>query len=132
MSDFSSTILILGASSDIGGEIIRSIDDGSSLIFAHYNRNEEKIKKLQKEIQAIKKRNLHVEMDKAWELSDIRIFSIAAIVYVVYAIVLFLNLNSVNNALLSALVPAIGYYLSTQSLPILKEWWIKSRVRGKK
>ena len=52
MSDFSSTILILGASSDIGGEIIRSVDDGSSLIFAHYHRNEEKIKKLQSEVRS--------------------------------------------------------------------------------
>lgn len=47
MKQYSSITLVLGASSDIGGEIIRSIDDGASLIFAHYHQNEGKIKKLQ-------------------------------------------------------------------------------------
>lgn len=52
MSKYSSITLVLGASSDIGGEIIRSIDDGTSLIFAHYHRNEEKIRKLQSEVKS--------------------------------------------------------------------------------
>jgi 3-oxoacyl-[acyl-carrier protein] reductase len=52
MSSFNSTILVLGASSDMGGEIIKSIDDGDSLIFAHYHRNDEKIKKLQSEVRS--------------------------------------------------------------------------------
>ena len=52
MKDYSSTILIIGASSDFGREIIRSIDDGNSLIFAHYYKNEEKIKELQSQVRS--------------------------------------------------------------------------------
>jgi len=31
----------------------------------------------------------------------------------------------IANYLLSALIPTIGYFLSTQSLPVIKRWWIK-------
>jgi len=41
---------VLGASADIGGAIIRALDDETTLIFAHYHKNLEKIKKLQKNV----------------------------------------------------------------------------------
>lgn len=84
---------------------------------------EERIQKLEKEITAIKERNLRVEADKAWETSNFRIFSITAITYVVAVLVLYFI--GVKNFLLNALVPTAGFFLSIQTLPAVKKWWIK-------
>lgn len=81
------------------------------------------IKKLEDEIAVIKERNLRVEADKAWETSNFRIFSITIITYIVAALVLCLI--GAKNFLLNALVPTAGFFLSVQSLPAVKRWWIK-------
>ena len=75
------------------------------------------------EIIAIKERNRRVETDKAWERSGFRIFTIAAITYIIASVVMYAI--GIANYLLSALIPTIGYLLSTQSLPIIKRWWVK-------
>lgn len=80
---------------------------------------------IEKEIELIKERNQRVEADKAWETSIFRTALIAVVTYVVVAV--FLYVVGVQNFLLSALVPAIGFYLSTKSLPFVKDWWIKNR-----
>ncbi|KKS04360.1 MAG: hypothetical protein UU82_C0015G0005 [Candidatus Nomurabacteria bacterium GW2011_GWC2_41_8] len=85
---------------------------------------EERVKNLEKEIKLIKERNLRVEADKAWETSYFRIFLISAVIYVLAVFVLYF-IGS-GNYFLNALVPAIGYFLSVQSLPFIKKWWIKS------
>ncbi len=84
---------------------------------------EEKIKKLEKDIAEIKERNLRVESDKAWETSSFRIFSITIITYIVAVLVLYFI--GAKNFLLNALVPTVGFFLSIQSLPTIKKWWIK-------
>ncbi len=85
---------------------------------------EERIQKLEKEIELIKERNLRVEADKAWEISYFRISLISGIIYIVAVKVLYFIGN--NNYFLNALVPAIGYFISVQSLPFIKRWWIKN------
>jgi hypothetical protein len=80
-------------------------------------------KELVAEIAAIKERNRRVEADKAWERSGFRIFSITAITYIIASFVMYAI--GIANYLLSALIPTIGYFLSTQSLPVIKRWWIK-------
>ena len=47
MNGSGSTILMIGASSDIGCEVIRTLDDENLSILAHYNQNIDKIQKLQ-------------------------------------------------------------------------------------
>lgn len=88
---------------------------------------EEKIQKLEKEIELIKERNLRVEADKAWETSYSRIFLISLIIYIVVAKVLYF-IGS-NNYLLGALVPAVGYFISMQSLSFCKKLWVKNHER---
>jgi len=83
---------------------------------------EEKLKQLEKEIQLLKERNSRVEADKSWETSKFRIFTITIVTYLV-ALVVLRTMNS-KNILVSALIPAVGYLLSTQSLPFIKKWWI--------
>lgn len=83
----------------------------------------ENLKELKKEIELIKERNKKVKADKAWETSKCRIFSIVVITYVLVAIIFYFI--GVKNFLLSALIPTLGYYLSIQSLPFIKKFWIE-------
>jgi 3-oxoacyl-[acyl-carrier protein] reductase len=45
------SVLIIGASSDIGREIIREISDADTTILAHYNTSREGLEKLQSEVE---------------------------------------------------------------------------------
>jgi hypothetical protein len=77
---------------------------------------------LKKELAAVKERNRRVEAEKAWETSGFRIFCVAVTTYIVASLVLCVI--GVKDFLLNALIPTIGYYLSTQTFPFLKRWWI--------
>lgn len=86
---------------------------------------EERLKNLEKEIEIIKERNSRVETDKAWETSYFRIILISLIIYIIE---LRYYIKS-DSYLLNALVPAIGFFISVQSLPFIKKWWIKKYDR---
>lgn len=79
------------------------------------------IENIKKEIKEIKERNIRVEKDKAWETSWVRRISITIITYIL--ITLFLIIAKVEKPLLSAIIPAIAYLLSTTSLGLIKNWW---------
>lgn len=83
---------------------------------------DERLQQLEKEITALKERNARVEADKAWEVSWFRMFSVALVTYIIAALVLWLI--GANNVFLGALVPTVGFILSTQSLPVIKRWWL--------
>lgn len=82
---------------------------------------EQRVESIEKEIEALKQRNARVEADKAWETSSVRIFSIAVVTYLIASLLLFFI--GAKNVLSNALIPVIGYYLSTRSLPLIKKWW---------
>jgi hypothetical protein len=78
---------------------------------------------LEKEIEEIQKRNKDVEMDKAWEISLFRKILIAMLTYSI--IVLFFFFAQLPNPFINAIVPTLGFILSTLSLSFFKEVWIK-------
>lgn len=78
---------------------------------------------LESEIQQLKSRNARVEIDKAWEVSKTRRLVICVITY--FAAVLVLKIIGAENYWLGALVPVVGFLLSTLSLPVFKKFWIK-------
>lgn len=80
---------------------------------------------LESQIAAILERNRRVETDKAWEVSWCRRLIITVMTYLIA--VLFLRLIANERFWLNAGVPALGYLLSTLSLPWMKQWWIRSR-----
>lgn len=82
---------------------------------------------LEDRIAAIEQRNQRVEAEKAWETSWVRIATITIGTYL--AATLLLWIIQVPNPYLGSLVPALGFWLSTQSLPALKRWWIDRRHR---
>lgn len=83
----------------------------------------DKIMTTEERLEIIEKRNTRVEAEKAWEVSVFRIVSIMLITYVI-AYGAFIVIGN-DNALRNAFIPVIGYFLSTQSFPILKKWWMK-------
>lgn len=76
---------------------------------------------LQKEINSIKARNQRVEKDKAWETSLTRKISIAILTYL--TILIFFVTIKVENPIVNAIVPTLGFLLSGLSLPFIKTWW---------
>lgn len=75
------------------------------------------------ELQAIHERNQRVEADKAWETSWTRRGLIAVLTYTV--IVVFFVMVKFPRPLVSALVPTVGFVLSTLSLSLAKRVWLK-------
>lgn len=83
------------------------------------------MKDLENRIQKIEERNKKVENDKAWETSNLRKILIIIMTYV-FA-VLYLKIADTTNPYFGAIVPCAGFYLSTQSINIIKKWWLKNR-----
>ncbi|PIY71494.1 hypothetical protein COY88_00010 [Candidatus Roizmanbacteria bacterium CG_4_10_14_0_8_um_filter_35_28] len=79
------------------------------------------INDLEKEISAIKARNKKVEIDKAWETSLTR--KIILIIFTYIAIGLYLQTVQIDRPWLNAIVPTLGFFLSTLTLPYLKRVW---------
>jgi hypothetical protein len=82
---------------------------------------------LHQEIQSIKERNKRVETDKAWETSWTRRIAIAVLTY--FVVCLFFIVIGVSQPYTSAIVPVVGFMLSTLSLQLLKDWWIEKRQK---
>ena len=82
---------------------------------------------IEKELQAIKERNIRVEADKAWETSLFRKLIISAITYVIAALAMYTI--GVEDFYFGAIIPTLGFLLSTLSLPSIKRWWIKQNLK---
>jgi len=78
---------------------------------------------LKKDIEEIKKRNEAVELDKKWETSYTR--RVLLIVFTYLAVGLYLRAINVSMPWLNAIVPSLGFLLSTLTLPVFKRIWIK-------
>ncbi|MBI4151385.1 hypothetical protein HY496_00300 [Candidatus Woesearchaeota archaeon] len=78
---------------------------------------------LEDKIKAIELRNKRVELDKAWETSTTRKILIAILTY--STVVLFFVAAQLPRPFINSIVPALGFVLSTFSLPLFKKWWIK-------
>jgi len=70
-------------------------------------------------IKDIEERNIKVEADKKWEVSIIRRISIALLTYIVVCI--FLRAIGQKQIFINALIPVIGYWLSTVSLQAIRK-----------
>lgn len=81
----------------------------------------EKLEKLEKEIQKINERNRRVEIDKAWETSWTR--RLLLIIFTYTSISLYMYAMSLPNPWVNAIVPSIGFLLSTLTLPVFRKLW---------
>lgn len=81
---------------------------------------------LEKKIEEIEKRNKRVELDKKWETSAIRKCLIMILTYSI--ILLFFVIINVEKPFINALVPTIGFFLSTLTLDYFKKIWLKKNT----
>lgn len=79
------------------------------------------VKNIEERLEAIEERNNRVENDKAWETSWTRRLGIASLTYLV--VVIYLNFVVHIDPWVNALVPVIGYLLSTLTMSLLKKIW---------
>lgn len=80
---------------------------------------------IRKDIEEIKERNRRVERDKAWETSWERKILVAVLTYVI--VVLFFLFAKLPNPFINAIVPTLGFLLSTLSISFAKKLWIKNK-----
>ncbi len=88
---------------------------------------QQKIKALESEISAIKARNKRVEMDKQWETSFTRRIAIIVLTYGV--VVIFMSIIGIDKPFYNALIPVIGFLLSTLSVGLIKDIWVKKHKK---
>jgi hypothetical protein len=77
------------------------------------------ISELELRIEKIESRNKNVELNKTWETSYVRRGLLMLFVYLAIALYLKFIVG------INAVVPSIGFLLSTLMLPFFKKLWIK-------
>lgn len=78
-------------------------------------------------LAALETRNKRVESDKAWETSWARKISIAVLTYLVVVTYLYFVIKI--DPWLNALVPVVGFLLSTLTVSYLKKLWIEKEKK---
>jgi hypothetical protein len=81
----------------------------------------EKLTELEKRIQNIEKRNAFVACQKAWETSYTR--KLLIIIFTYLSIALYLKFIVGINPWINAIIPSLGFLLSTLTLPWFKTLW---------
>lgn len=76
-------------------------------------------------IEQLEARNKRVEADKVWETSWQRRLAIIVLTYLVVVCYLYFVVHI--NPWINALVPVIGFFLSTLTVSALKEYWLTRR-----
>jgi len=76
---------------------------------------------LEKRIERIEARNQAVELNKAWETSWTRKILIALFTYL--AISLYMKFVLQIDPWINAIVPTVGFLLSTLTMPFFKKVW---------
>ncbi|MBI3887464.1 hypothetical protein HY310_00155 [Candidatus Microgenomates bacterium] len=84
---------------------------------------------LEERIKKIEERNKIVEKDKEWETSVTR--KVLLMIFTYLSIGIYMYFIKVNNPWLNAVIPTIGFFLSTLTLPIFKNIWIKYKHEKK-
>lgn len=84
------------------------------------------IEELERRVKIIEERNRKVEGDKAWETSLVRRGLLIGFTYL--SVGLYLSAIGIANAWMNAVVPSVGFWLSTLTLPWVKKWWMKNKV----
>ena len=86
-----------------------------------------RVMNIEERVEKIELRNNRVELDKAWETSKTRILSITILTYILMTLVFYL-LDSLN-PLTHALVPTVGYVLSTLGITELRRIWQRNNKK---
>lgn len=82
-------------------------------------------KTIEERLTEIEARNKRVENDKAWETSWTRRIGIMILTYLVVAAYLYFVVHI--DPWINALVPVMGFILSTFTVSLLKAYWLRNQ-----
>ena len=77
---------------------------------------------LQEEVDHINQRNVEKDRGKEFETSYTRVIFLMTITYC--TLFGYMSFIKTNHPSLDAIVPTVGFNISTWSLPYIKEWWV--------
>jgi hypothetical protein len=80
---------------------------------------------IEQRVQKIEERNAKVEADKAWETSWTRRILLMTFTYL--AIGIYMWAIEINQPWLNAIVPTVGFLLSTLTMPFFKNLWLRNK-----
>lgn len=82
---------------------------------------------VEKRVAEIEKRNARVEMDKAWETSWTRRGLLILFTYL--SVGFYMQAIGIASPWLNAIIPSLGFLLSTLTLPFFKKLWFSHHER---
>lgn len=82
---------------------------------------------LEQRLEKLEKRNKRVEADKSWETSWARKVTIMILTYLVVASYLYFVVRI--DPWINAVVPVVGFFLSTLTLSVIKKRWIEQKIK---
>ena len=82
---------------------------------------------IEERLTIIEQRNARVEADKKWETSFVRRGLLVLFTYL--AIGIYMWAIHVSEPWLNAIVPAVGFMISTLSMPFFKKIWLRYHQR---
>lgn len=82
---------------------------------------------LEKRVSTIEKRNVRVEQDKAWETSWARRGLLILFTYL--SVGFYMQAIGIASPWLNAIIPSLGFLLSTLTLPFFKRMWTSQHER---
>lgn len=80
---------------------------------------------VEKRIAEIEKRNARVEQDKKWETSWIRRGLLMLFTYL--SVGFYMQAIGIFSPWLNAIIPSLGFLLSTLTLPFFKNLWMSTK-----
>ncbi|HYK08107.1 MAG TPA: hypothetical protein VEW42_01255 [Candidatus Eisenbacteria bacterium] len=78
---------------------------------------------LEERVAKIEERNKRVETDKDWESSWMRRIILMICTYLTIALYMMFVVHI--NPWINAIVPTVGFFLSTLTLPWVRKFWVK-------
>lgn len=88
-------------------------------------KQQDELAELRSRVAALEERNKRVELNKAWETSGTRKLAIIVVTY--FIVLAFLLIIKNDTPFINAIVPSLGFFLSTLAVGRLKEHWVKGK-----
>lgn len=83
------------------------------------------ISDIKKRLEKIEVRNRRVELDKTWETSWTRRLLVLTLTYTLIG--LYMNIIDINRPWLNAVIPSLGFLLSTLTISWVKNLWLNTK-----
>lgn len=84
---------------------------------------------IEKRIEAIERRNAKVEADKAWETSLARKVILLITTYLLISV--YMTIINIEKPWLNAIIPSLGFLVSTLTIQRAKDIWLNRAGRRK-